>query len=188
MRLSRGTSGSLPGVALARDGFSIAGISVALHSVARSIDRNLVTDADGIFIARDLPAGPYQVVATKGFSIASSMTVEVVMNRTANASLLLPDAKPIPVAQTTPAQTLSPASAQAQYAPPKADRSTAPVAAAAPAVDTRTPFAFGDFTWLNGTPPTRDIVADPPFFKPEVRFDTHYVTNFDQPTDHTIVG
>jgi len=61
-------------------------------------------------------------------------------------------------------------------------------APAAPAVDTQTPFAFGDFTWLNGTPRNKDVVLDTPFFTPEVRFDTHYMEDFNQPHDHTIVG
>jgi hypothetical protein len=59
---------------------------------------------------------------------------------------------------------------------------------AAPAVDNQTPFAFGDFTWLNGTPRNKDVVLDTPFFTPEVRFDTHYMEDFNQPHDHTIVG
>jgi hypothetical protein len=52
-------------------------------------------------------------------------------------------------------------------------------------VDTQTPFAFGDFTWLSGSPRSKDVVGD---ITPEVRFDTRYVTDFNQPTDHTIVG
>ena len=55
-------------------------------------------------------------------------------------------------------------------------------------VDTTTPFAFGDFTWLNGTPRNKDTVLDTKFFTPEVRFDTHYMEDFNQPNDHTIVG
>jgi len=41
LRLSRG-------VALAPDGFSIAGVRAALHSLAGSVDRNLGTDGDGV--------------------------------------------------------------------------------------------------------------------------------------------
>jgi hypothetical protein len=59
---------------------------------------------------------------------------------------------------------------------------------AAPSVDNRTPFAFGDFSWLNGSARTKDTVLDTKFFTPEVRFDTHYMTDFNQPVDHTIVG
>lgn len=58
----------------------------------------------------------------------------------------------------------------------------------APAVDNFTPFAFGDFTWLNGTSRNKDVVLDTKFFTPEVRFDTHFMTDFNQPKDHTIGG
>ncbi len=55
-------------------------------------------------------------------------------------------------------------------------------------VDNFTPFAYGDFTWLNGSPRNKDTVLDTKFFTPEIRFDTHYMTDFNQPHDHTIVG
>jgi hypothetical protein len=57
-----------------------------------------------------------------------------------------------------------------------------------PAVDNDTPFAFGDFTWLNGTPRNKDTVLDTKFFTPEVRLDTNFMEDFNQPHDHTIVG
>jgi hypothetical protein len=70
-----------------------------------------------------------------------------------------------------------------------AEQETKPAQApAAPAVDLQTPFAFGDFTWLNGSPRNKDVVLDTPFFTPEVRFDTHYMEDFNQPHDHTISG
>jgi len=59
---------------------------------------------------------------------------------------------------------------------------------AGPAVDNFTPFAFGDFTWLNGAPRNKDTVLDTKYFTPEVRFDTHFMEDFNQPIDHTIVG
>jgi Putative beta-barrel porin-2, OmpL-like. bbp2/Carboxypeptidase regulatory-like domain len=62
----------------------------------------------------------------------------------------------------------------------------APEPAAEP--DDFTPFAFGDFSWLNGSARTRDTVLDTKFFTPEIRFDTHYMLSFNQPIDHTIVG
>jgi hypothetical protein len=57
-----------------------------------------------------------------------------------------------------------------------------------PPVDNDTPFAFGDFTWLNGSPRNKDTVLDTKFFTPEIRFDTHFMEDFNQPIDHTIVG
>ena len=55
-------------------------------------------------------------------------------------------------------------------------------------VDNFTPFAYGDFTWLNGTPRNKDTVLDTKFFTPEVRFDTHFMEDFNQPRDHTMGG
>ncbi len=57
-----------------------------------------------------------------------------------------------------------------------------------PSADNFTPFAFGDFSWLNGSPRTKDTVLDTKFFTPEIRFDTHYMEDFNQPIDHTIGG
>lgn len=57
-----------------------------------------------------------------------------------------------------------------------------------PGVDNFTPFAYGDFTWLNGSPRTKTPVLDTKFFTPEVRFDTHYMEDFNQPIDHTMGG
>jgi hypothetical protein len=50
------------------------------------------------------------------------------------------------------------------------------------------PFAFADWTWLNGTPRNKDAVWDSKFFTPEVRFDTHYVMDFNHPRDDTLGG
>jgi hypothetical protein len=58
----------------------------------------------------------------------------------------------------------------------------------APAVDNDTPFAYGNFSWLNGSARTTDTVLDTKFFTPEIRFDTNYMEDFNQPIDHTIVG
>jgi hypothetical protein len=59
---------------------------------------------------------------------------------------------------------------------------------ATPGVDNDTPFAYADFTWLNGTPRNKDTVLDTKFFTPEVRFDTHFMTDFNQPRDHSMGG
>ena len=50
------------------------------------------------------------------------------------------------------------------------------------------PFAFADWTWLNGTARNKDAVWDSKFFTPEVRFDTHFVSSFNHPKDDTIGG
>jgi hypothetical protein len=55
-------------------------------------------------------------------------------------------------------------------------------------VDNDTPFAFGDFTWLNGTPRNKDTILDTKFFTFEMRTDTHFMEDFNQPRDHTMGG
>jgi hypothetical protein len=50
------------------------------------------------------------------------------------------------------------------------------------------PFAYADWTWLNGTPRNKDVVWDSKFFTPEVRFDTHYVMDFNHPRDDSLGG
>jgi hypothetical protein len=50
------------------------------------------------------------------------------------------------------------------------------------------PFAYADWTWLNGTARNKDAVWDSPFFTPEIRFDTNFVSSFNHPQDDTIGG
>ena len=50
------------------------------------------------------------------------------------------------------------------------------------------PFAFADFTWLNGSPRTTDAPLDSKYFTGEFRADVNYVLSFSHPTDHTLVG
>jgi len=50
------------------------------------------------------------------------------------------------------------------------------------------PFAFADFTWLNGNPRTKDIPLDTKFFTPEIRSDVDYIFDFRHPKDDTIGG
>lgn len=50
------------------------------------------------------------------------------------------------------------------------------------------PFAFADFTWLNGNPRTKTPALDTKFFTPEIRTDVDYVYDFNHPQDNTIGG
>ena len=65
----------------------------------------------------------------------------------------------------------------------------APQEATAPAQPRKAePFAFADWTWLNGNPRTKDAVFDSKFFTPEVRADVAYHYDFNHPKDDTISG
>jgi hypothetical protein len=50
------------------------------------------------------------------------------------------------------------------------------------------PFAFADWTWLNGNPRTKEPAFDSKFFTPEVRADVAYHYDFNHPQDDTISG
>lgn len=75
---------------------------------------------------------------------------------------------------------LSPALLVAQSDTTHAAADTAPAASA--------PFAFGDFTWLNGNSRQKSSVLDSKYFTGEFRADISYIYDFDQPSDHTLVG
>ena len=50
------------------------------------------------------------------------------------------------------------------------------------------PFAFADFTWLNGNARTKQLAMDTKFFTPEIRADVDYIYDFNHPKDNTISG
>jgi len=50
------------------------------------------------------------------------------------------------------------------------------------------PFAFADWTWLNGNARTKESPLDTKFFTPEIRADVDYIYDFNHPKDDTISG
>jgi hypothetical protein len=80
---------------------------------------------------------------------------------------------PRPAPPAAPPAQLVPEGLQAPDPPPK--------------VDNTTPFAYADFGWLNGTSRSGPAL-DTKFFTPEIRFDSHFITDFNQPIDHTMGG
>jgi hypothetical protein len=50
------------------------------------------------------------------------------------------------------------------------------------------PFAFGDFTWLNGNGRQKASLLDTKYLTGEFRVDVSYIYDFNQPGDHTLVG
>jgi hypothetical protein len=103
-----------------------------------------------------------------------------------NTAEAAPAPAPAPVPAPAPQAPQTPVPAPAPAAPSVPDALQSPDST--PGVDNVTPFAYGDFTWLNGTPRNKDTVLDTKYFTPEVRFDTNYMEDFNQPKDHTIVG
>ncbi len=60
--------------------------------------------------------------------------------------------------------------------------------AAPPPTGKSEPFAFADFTWLNGNPRIKEVPFDTKFFTPEIRADVDYTYDFRHPQDDTISG
>jgi hypothetical protein len=98
-----------------------------------------------------------------------------------------------------------PAAAEAAAVPAVAAKATeiteaapSPTPAALPTQEARTglpekpaptqPFAYADWTWLNGNARNKDVVWDSKFFTPEIRLDTDFVSSFNHPKDDTIGG
>jgi len=89
----------------------------------------------------------------------------------------------------TPVVAVRPA-ANAAAAPPAAAaqdaRAEVPPVAEKP--EPSVPFAYADWTWLNGNPRNKDAVWDSKFFTPEVRMDVHYIEDLNHPKDDTMGG
>jgi hypothetical protein len=105
---------------------------------------------------------------------------------TAAAAAAAPVAAPatVPAAKTTePALATAAASPTSSVEQQAADATTKPEKPA-PAE----PFAYADWTWLNGNARNKDAVWDSKFFTPEIRLDTDFVSSFNHPKDDTIGG
>jgi hypothetical protein len=95
---------------------------------------------------------------------------------TARQSLLAADTKPVVPSTMQPSIATAAISSQKQTTP-------------APATSEKSaPFAFADFTWLNGNPRTETPAFDSKFFTPEIRADIDYTYDFRHPKDDTIEG
>jgi len=111
------------------------------------------------------------------------------------AALKARDAAAPPAAEPSAAPTPAvPASVTAN--PNQGQAPVVPAAAAAPASPTfdpqkqtlADPFSYADFTWMNGNSRNKDTPLATKYFTPEVRFDTNYMEDYNQPKDHTMAG
>ena len=84
---------------------------------------------------------------------------------------------PDPASTTTIASPVAPVAQQAADA-------SAKLTTPAPSE----PFAYADWTWLNGNPRNKDAVWDSKFFTPEIRMDVHYIEDLNHPKDDTMGG
>ena len=195
--------GSLRGVTTGEGSFSLGQVSLTIRRVnGGGPERHVISDADGVFKVYDLQPGKYQIMASReGFT---PITVEISEHRTTNTNVLVASTQRAAESSATPVAAAAPAVPPAEVA---SDQRQGPVPAtppppepaphipealeappATPGVDNFTPFAYGDFSWLNGSARTKDLVLDTKFFTPEVRFDSYFAQSFNQPKDHTLGG
>ena len=118
---------------------------------------------------------------------------------------------PPPTAASAPATTASapatvaPAPAAAAAAPAPAAAAPPPAATVAPAPSVAPtpaaeapglpaepkaaePFAYGDFTWLNGENRQHQALIETPLFTGSLLLDTNYTSSLAHPVDNTVVG
>jgi len=68
-----------------------------------------------------------------------------------------------------------------------------PAAPAAPSFEPQKqtksdPFAWADWTWMNSVSRNKDTPLATKYFTPEVRFDSNFIEDYNQPKDHTMGG
>jgi hypothetical protein len=93
-------------------------------------------------------------------------------------------------AQPAPASAANAAPAVADVVSPAAAVASmkSPEQASAAKPEKAEPFAFADFTWLNGNARTKESPMDTKFFTPEIRADVDYIYDFNHPKDNTVSG
>ncbi|MGC2060516.1 MAG: hypothetical protein WA653_19785, partial [Candidatus Sulfotelmatobacter sp.] len=99
-------------------------------------------------------------------------------------------AEPAAAPATAPATTATPTASSAPTAQPAtaAVQQASDTAAKPGKPEPAVPFAYADWTWLNGNPRNKDVVWDSKFFTPEIRMDIHYVQDLNHPKDDTMGG
>jgi hypothetical protein len=99
-----------------------------------------------------------------------------------------PAASPAP-AGSAAATGSAPAAAAAEPAPGSAASPPAAASdAAAEPAKAADPFAFGDFTWLNGSNRQKSALLDSPMFTGSFLLDVNYTASANAPIDNTVVG
>ena len=154
--------------------------------------RATVSASDGSYSFADLPPGSWAITSeVAGYPEVATPPVEVRANKATRYDIVMAGAPGV----TGPALAAAPAPAApaaATSAAPSALVQTVAKALQEPTptdgVDLQTPFAFGDFTWLNGSPRNHQPVFDTNFFTPDVRLDSNFIEERAHPADHTIVG
>jgi len=96
--------------------------------------------------------------------------------------------QPITVVPTAKATAPPPPSTPAASAAPTEAEAVLPRESPSGKQPKEAPFAFADWTWLNGNARTKTPAFDSKFFTPEIRADVDYIYDLNHPKDDTIGG
>ncbi len=204
----KATFGAIVGIVRNSAKLPVGGATVTAVRADGSGTRATLSGSDGMYSFADLLPGAWSVTSqVDNYPDAAVNSLEVAAGRATRSDITmaapaiisslgpapLPLNRPIADAPGPDAPLPAIPGPQPAAAAPAAPAKVVPDALSAPdpgppGVDNFTPFAFGDFTWMNATSRNKDTVLDTKFFTPEIRFDTHFMEDFNQPHDHTIVG
>jgi hypothetical protein len=145
--------------------------------------RATISGSDGVYSFPDLPPGSWSVTSqAEGFPEMTVPSLAVVSNKATRHDIVMSGGP----ALTAAAPTVAPSAVARAPAARIPDALQEPEPG--PEVDNSTPFAFADFTWLNGSPRNHAPAFDTRFFTPDIRLDASFVNDFNHPADHTITG
>jgi hypothetical protein len=97
-------------------------------------------------------------------------------------------ASPPPAAAPPSTEAPSAAPTAAPPSPPPAPVTEAPAPSTPASEKPSDPFAFGDFTWLNGSNRQTKALLDSPVFTGSFLLDVNYTASQNNPIDNTVVG
>jgi hypothetical protein len=186
--------GAIVGVVTDSASRPIAGATVTAIRADGGGIRATVSDSNGLYAFPDLTPGEWSVsYQAEGRPETKPFPLNVLASKATRHDVAIEITTGTPAPGGAPAASVAPAAVAqnpsntaASVAAKIADALTAPPETEG--VDNDTPFAFGDFTWVNGAPRNHHPVFDTKFFTPDVRFDVHYMDDFNHPQDHTMVG
>jgi len=164
------SSGAIIGIVTNADKLPVPRATVKAVRADGSSFRATLSGTDGSYSFSDLPPGKWSVIShVNGYPDVAMPALQVEANEATRYDIVMK----VPELAAAPAPTV-----------PLALQAPEP----GPAVDNDTPFAYADFTWLNGSPRNHAPAFDTKFFTPDIRFDAYYTNDFNHPVDHTIVG
>jgi hypothetical protein len=197
----KASSGTIVGIVTNAAKLPVAGATVTATRTDGGAIRATISGSDGIYSFADLAPGTWSLtVQVDGYPDSTAPSLQVLASKATRHDMVMnvPATSPAVAAtikSTTPTSSLGSklkTAATAALTPAAAASQSVPEALTSPeateGVDNFTPFAFGDFTWLNGQPRNKAPVFDTKFFTPDIRLDVHYMQDLNHPKDHTIVG